>query len=594
MTAQLFYTEQIHNLNIQRQQTKRRDAWFSVARLINGSAVLIMLYFALLGQSTLLFSFTAICLFVFVVLVILHHRLRKQIAFLDALIKINQDEIAYLKGDLSPFPMGINFMEATHPFVKDLDIFGSGSLFQRINRSTHPTVQSLLAERLKSNDLREMRTRQQIVQELAPLVSWRQEFMAKAARLNYAPEQINVLINSYEKDQIHPKWTKPFVMWLFSAWFPVLSFFLLFQFEWAALEWLVYPFMLNLVIFSSTLKVLRDEHQAADQLSKVFELYSELIAHIDNLPSKHGALEKILLPLHNPKSDAGKALKALSNLLSRMDSIYNVVGSVLLNGSIFYHWHIYKRLLNWKHRHGKELRSWVIAINELESYLSLANYAYNHPNFTYPRKAEKGFIFKAHGIAHPFIPESRSVANNIDFEQMKAVILTGSNMAGKSTFLRAVGLSMVMASSGLPVCAEALELSNFKLLSSMKPEDDVNANTSYFQAEVERLRRLMDIVEEGGASFLLLDEILRGTNSEDKRQGTRAFLIKLFQHDMKCIAATHDIDIADLTAKDSGFKAMYFESGYNGESLTFDYKLRNGVCTSPNATQLLKLKKLID
>jgi DNA mismatch repair ATPase MutS len=153
---------------------------------------------------------------------------------------------------------------------------------------------------------------------------------------------------------------------------------------------------------------------------------------------------------------------------------------------------------------------------------------------------------------------------------------------------------MVMTSLGLPVCASSLRMSPFRLLSSMKPQDDVNENTSYFQAEVNRLRALMDVVESGENCFLLLDEILRGTNSEDKRNGTRGFLKRLQVHPIKGVLATHDVDIAEMAHANAAFKNYYFESGYDGKKLTFDYRLRQGVCASPNATQLLKLNNLID
>lgn len=594
MKEQSFYAQQINLFKVKRDAAKRRDTLLSSGRLFSGLSMLVALYFALLQQSFFVFIFFILSLTFFVVLVLWHQRLRKQIKFLEVLIKINQDELAYLNGDLLPFHAGGDFISATHPYTKDLDIFGSGSLFQRINRSKNPVVQALLAKRLENNDLKQLHLHQQIVQQLAPEITWRQSFMAKASEVTADPAQLNALFDWFSSKQDIPKWSNPIVLWILTLWFPLLSLIIGWQFGWAGLDFLIYPFLLNLTLFFATYKSIKRDHQAADQLAKVFEVYGELITLLDQLPTKNPTVLSLLSPLKDPEANAGKALSQLAYLLSRMDTIFNVFGSMLLNGTIFYHWHVYKRILHWKAVYGHKLASWVSTVNELETYLSLANYAYNHPRFSYPSLAKEAGVYKAQALAHPFLSDSKRVANDIDFEQMKVLVLTGSNMAGKSTFLRSVGLSMVMAAIGLPVCAESLHLSEFNLLSSMKPEDDVNADTSYFQAEVERLRRLMDRVEEGEACFLLLDEILRGTNSDDKRQGTRAFLIKLNQHNIKCIAATHDVDIADLTSTNNSFEAMYFESGYDGNALTFDYKLRKGVCNSPNATQLLRLKKLID
>jgi len=192
-------------------------------------------------------------------------------------------------------------------------------------------------------------------------------------------------------------------------------------------------------------------------------------------------------------------------------------------------------------------------------------------------------------MAHPLIPAKQRVANSFSFEDFQQMILTGSNMSGKSTFLRTVGLNLVLAKRGLTVAAEDFVFYPFQVLCSMNPSDNIHENTSYFQAEVIRLKGLLDSINSETTSLLLLDEILRGTNSEDKKEGTRLFLKKIARLNCVGIIATHDIDISHLSESEADiFAAYYFESTVDGAKLNFDYKLRKGVCLTPNATSLLR------
>ena len=197
-------------------------------------------------------------------------------------------------------------------------------------------------------------------------------------------------------------------------------------------------------------------------------------------------------------------------------------------------------------------------------------------------------------MGHPFINANVRVTNSLAFKDFQLVILTGSNMAGKSTFLRTIGINLILTKLGLPVCADRFNTRAYQLLTSMKPQDSLAGNESYFQAEVNRLRKLVDLMQSETKSFVLLDEILRGTNSQDKRNGTMAFLQKIKHYNIVGIIATHDIEITDLTAKEpSTFSNKFFESQLKNDELHFDYKLRNGVCETPNASDLMRIKGII-
>ena len=258
-----------------------------------------------------------------------------------------------------------------------------------------------------------------------------------------------------------------------------------------------------------------------------------------------------------------------------------------------YHLHVYRSLLDWKKEHGIALLAWLDVQAEMEVWVGLASFAFNNPDFVYPEPSDTPEL-SAKQIGHPFINKNNRITNDLTFDGFKLVILTGSNMAGKSTFLRSLGINIILSKLGLPVCAKAMRLPQMKLMTSMKPQDSLNDNQSYFQAEIERLKVLVDDLDKGMLSFILLDEILRGTNSEDKRNGTIGFLEKINPKHLMGLIATHDIEIAELTSKSPTiYSNKYFESYQKDGDLVFDYILRDGVCHTPNATQLMKMKGII-
>jgi DNA mismatch repair ATPase MutS len=225
---------------------------------------------------------------------------------------------------------------------------------------------------------------------------------------------------------------------------------------------------------------------------------------------------------------------------------------------------------------------------QFELLSSYANYIQNHPQYSWPQKTKAPTLI-AKEMSHPLLPAEQSVSNSYSFNDFRQMILTGSNMSGKSTFLRTIGLNLVLAKRGLTVAAKEFAFYPFQVLSSMNPSDNIHENTSYFQAEIIRLKGLLDSINQENTSLLLLDEILRGTNSQDKKEGTRLFLEKIANLNCIGIVATHDVDISNLRQESSDiFAAYYFESTVEGGELKFDYKLREGVCLTPNATSLMR------
>ena len=258
-----------------------------------------------------------------------------------------------------------------------------------------------------------------------------------------------------------------------------------------------------------------------------------------------------------------------------------------MNILTFYHLHTYRKLLKWKQAHAKHIALWLSVIAEVEVLHSFANFSYNNPSFAYPTLNDQQLI-SFESLGHPLIPAKGRVCNTISFASHRFVILTGSNMSGKSTFLRALGVNMLLATMGLPVCAQKATVHPMKLLVSMRLSDSLSDGKSYFYAEINRLRTIMEQLEKAPC-FVLLDELLRGTNSEDKQSGTFRIIEKMVALKAIGVIATHDLEVCTLSDKYPDIlQNKCFESQIIAGELYFDYTLKEGICQNKNATFLME------
>ena len=592
MNLNEYYTSKLESILVIRDELKRKDRLFSALRLVSGTVMLACLYFSFLRGSLILGLVFVLTLLFFVTLVVVHNRLRRRISFNQKMLEVVKEELEYLSGNLSDFDDGSIFKDSSHLFADDLDVFGKGSLYQRISRVASAEAKVRLANRLKNNDSQIDTDRQSAVMELSDISDWRIRFRALSKGLT--TDDLHSRIEQWNAlETAKSILLNPVLSWLLSALFPV-SVGLILGFErYDLIDWLLLPFMLNLFLFSRILKSLKRDQAFVDRISNDLSAHKDLLEMILKQQWSSNTLKNIQLKLNQNEQDALHVIGRLTKLVSSLDSLNNMFGASLFNGMFLYHLHVYRSFLNWKKAHSKELLQWLDAQAEMEVWVGLSCFAFNHPDFIYPELSETA-EFKALEIGHPFIESGKRVTNDLEFDGFKLVILTGSNMAGKSTFLRSLGVNIILAKLGLPVCAKALIMSQMQLLTSMKPQDSLNDNQSYFQAEIERLRIVVDQLDKERFSFILLDEILRGTNSEDKRNGSVGFLEKIHSRNLMGLIATHDIEIAELTAKKpTVYSNKYFESFQKDGDLVFDYVLRDGVCHTPNATQLMKQKGII-
>jgi DNA mismatch repair ATPase MutS len=247
-------------------------------------------------------------------------------------------------------------------------------------------------------------------------------------------------------------------------------------------------------------------------------------------------------------------------------------------------------LENWKKENKQHIGDWFNALAEIEALSSLGNLSFNRPHWAFPAISAGQGTFIGDSIGHPLIPVDKLVTNSFTTEESGGLnLVTGSNMAGKSTFLRSVGVNIILAMIGAPVCAKSLIISNMKVISSMRVNDNLEENTSTFYAELKKLKEVIEAVYQNEKVFLLLDEILRGTNSADRHTGSIALIKQLIHHNAVGLIATHDLELAKLADEFPGKLHNYhFDVQVAGDELYFDYKLKRGVCTSMNASLLMK------
>ena len=581
-----FFTVELNKIN-----TKYNT--ISLFRLLSIFLFLTSIYFYF-QKSEIFWLFLAALFFAsFLILMRIHSRLSFQRLLKKALLNVNEDEISFLKREKIPFENGVEFQDFHHPYAYDLDIFGEHSLFQNLNRTaTYIGKKTLAATLLHKVTNKEILDNQQAVKELTEKIDWRQEFLAfaKVSQDNQS---------SYEGLL---KWSKSFGSAL-SKNTVILSYMSPALFLAAFLGYLItdnpvwvnclsYLFIFNLIVLGKFVKRIQSEIANSGKIDSIIHQYSLLVKKIESEPFHSQKLIDLQQKLQFKSVNASTHLKKLSELFSRMDTISNLVTAMLFNGTFLFNLHVLKELIEWKKDHAEVLEDWLDVIGEFEKLNSMANLAYNNPDFVFPSinsEYKIGFT----DMSHPLLNPKTRVGNDTHFYPQSFMILTGSNMSGKSTFLRSLGINMVLGGMGSVVCASEATIHPLPILVSMRLSDSLSDSESYFFAEIKRLKQIMDALEEQPA-FVLLDEILRGTNTDDKRNGTIEVLKKVIAKKAIGAIATHDIEVCLTTNDYPGILSNNcFEVEIRDNDLHFDYKLREGICKNKSATFLMKKMEVI-
>jgi DNA mismatch repair ATPase MutS len=581
-----------HSLNTALEKESKinasNDLRLSIARLVAILILAVSCYYSYYAAHYWFALLAVSMVFVFRVLIIKHRSLRLRHAIVKAKIKINEKELDFLENNKLVFENGSEFVQTNHAYSHDLDFFGEKSLFQTLNRTGTSVGKRALADALLSiQPQNEIIRIQKAIGELTPKLEWRQHFAALGQLQTDNSEGYTRLLAWAE--QKPPKIAKIVKILAFSL--PILIAFAILAYKitdnslFSSLGWIAA--LSNFAVLISQSGAIKNELTATTKIEHLLKQYAHLLGYIEQSEFGLDILKENKDKLQIEDKNSSKAINELSVLFGRLEHVTNVFASPLLNGLFQYHVHVLLGLVDWRNKYGMLVREWLGVIGEYEKYSSMANFAYNNPDFVYPQINNQLDINFEH-LGHPLIAQSKRVTNSISFENEQFFILTGSNMSGKSTFLRTVGLNMVLAGIGAPVCASNASVHPLPVLVSMRLSDSLSDSESYFYAEVKRLKYIMEQLENE-ACFVLLDEILRGTNSDDKREGTMEVVRKMAHHNVFGGIATHDLEVCTVSAEfPKTLTNKRFEVAIVNDELLFDYKLQDGICQNKSASFIMK------
>lgn len=574
---------------------KRISNVLSLLRLAVVVLFLTSLYQVLIEQSVvdiwqlLIYGSAA----VFLILLLIYQRNAKKLAYHKQLLVINKDEFNYLTNNDLPFDNGKEFIDSQHANSFDLDLFGEKSLFQHINRTRLTLGKKKLAQLFTETvNPEEVIRRQKAVQELSEKFSLRQHFSVLSALSEDKEEYMDNLQCWANSDQKSKKGLAFYLSWLFPALFFVLVILYVFDNTLIDSKWIGYLFIINMLSVGFNFKHINGEIQNSSKIAQTLSTYSGLIKTIKEVDFQSDLLVQKQKELASETVSADLLIKKLSRLFEQLDTIANMFVAILLNGLFQYHNHVYYKVVKWKSAHSRQLFHWLNTVADIEALNSVANFAYNNPEYVYPAINENNhFAFQQ--LGHPLIEKTKRVCNDIDFRQQRLTILTGSNMSGKSTFLRTIGVNLLLTGAGSPVCATEATVCPIPLWVSMRLTDSLKDGESYFYAEVKRLKQIV-VEAQQQPVFVLLDEILRGTNSDDKTQGTIGVIEKMVNCGATGMIATHDLEVCTVENKyPNVLTNKSFEGIIANDELSFDYKLRDGICQNKNATFIMKKMEII-
>lgn len=549
-----------------------------------------VIYFRSAGWEII--SLVACATFIpFLLLVKLHNKLFYKKDYLEKKIEINKQELQALNYNITAFDGGNEYVDPTHLYTYDLDVFGEHSLFQYINRTSTLLGKKRLASWFNCHlrNKSEIERRQAAVQELTPQLKMRQEF--RILGLLYQgktadEEEIKTWAYSpgYYRHHIFFR-SLPVIVPAINIIFIGLAMAGILPFSLAGAVFV--GIALLSFLFSKGITRMQTLYGKKMQ---ILGTYARLIQIIEETELQSNALREIKALVCNNKKTASQAVKRLTDLMNALDQRNNIMMAMVLNGFLFWELRQAMRIEAWKENYAADMCQWLEAISEMDAYCSLATFAYNHPQYVYPQITTTPFCMKGKALGHPLMNRKTCVHNDIDIEKRPFfVIITGANMAGKSTYLRTVGVNYLLACIGAPACADELALYPSQLITSLRTSDSLTDNESYFFAELKRLKLIIDKLNGGEQLFIILDEILKGTNSTDKQKGSFALIKQFMALQANGIIATHDLLLGTLIELfPNDIRNYCFEADIANNELSFSYQLKNGVAQNMNACFLMK------
>ena len=583
-----FYTNTKAELEKEATVLKTKSARLSTFRFAVFLGISFLIY-SFLGVYPLVFIIAFFGASFFAFLISKQNTLKRKRSIVAEKIKINTTEIRVLNRDFHHLETGALFINPAHFYSNDIDLFGKGSFFQYLNRTKTNDGKAFLANTLTENKTTSILEKQKALKELSNKVIWRQHFTALASLIS-VKNTSNAIVNwisSYAA--VLPKYVRK-IQIIFS----IISLVLiaLFSFGFISFTYVTIWFFIGLFITGRFLKKTQNLYTEVDNVREIFQQYYPLLNEIENTVFTSKILKEKQQIITSEDKKAGVIFQEFARILDAFDQRNNIVISVIGNGLFLSEIYNASKVEKWISRYQHIVEKWFHVVAFFDAENSLANFHFNHPKFIFPEITSEKKVISGVDLGHPLLRNENRIDNNFTINKEEFFIVTGANMAGKSTFLRTVSLSIVMANCGLPVCATSFKYAPIKLITSMRTADSLTEDESYFYSELKRLKFIIDEIKETDY-FIILDEILKGTNSKDKAIGSKKFVEKLSNSKSTGIIATHDVSLCALENEFIDIKNYYFDAEIVNNELYFDYILKNGVCKNMNASFLLEKMEIV-
>ena len=589
------YQHKAEETNAQLVSLRSRSRFFILTEI--GSflvAIGFVVLYTLLADAawTLLCAVAALCFYLYI-------RRRdvlndRKIKHGEALLGVYQSEIDYQHGNFSGFEAGEQYVCPQHPYTFDMDVFGAGSLFQRMNRTISTGGSDQLAACLstewghaKREELvGQIRMRMAAIDELGQDETFLSSFKSLGVKERINTAEVLKALTAIHQQTFPTIFHNPLLRYFCYA--DLLGFYVSIVLSIMGLVpsllplwWGIFNFMFSFLCGHKYMRVI------SELIAKVHaqvDGYLQVLKLINTTEFKSAELQALKAQL----SGAEASFEQLELILQKIDNRSNEVGVFIFNSFALIDLTIVRLFLRWQHTYEQRTKEWIDGLNLFDALVSMGNYRLNEDRAVKAEISEENkVVYEAKGLYHPFLGE-KAVANDFTIHDHEYYIVTGANMAGKSTFLRSLGINYLLAMNGLPVFADELKVSAFHLFTSMRTTDDLTHGISYFNAELLRLKKLLGSLHDDVPSLIILDEILKGTNSLDKLNGSRLFLQYIAERNVTGVIATHDLELSKMENEYEGRFHNYCFEIELGEDITYSYKITKGVARNQNATYLLK------
>jgi hypothetical protein len=592
MEPQSYYKEKIDQYTQTLDRLKRIVTTVAVGRLISFIALAFAIYKWITTPGNTWMIATLVLLIVFIVLVRMALQLNDRKAFMEKLLFINTNEQQVLNNQSNKFDSGGKFLEFENN-SNDLDIFGDRSLYHLLNRTTTSHGAERLAGLLERPllNVATIRDHQEAVKVLSTMSETRQQIAAHGLLQQEKEGSLHQLTNWLQTPDVllHRPWVKV-LSWVIPI-FNITAFFVYLAIDNSL--WIKAGVLISWITTAFFAKYIILQYVTIGKKQKILDQYADILQAFSTIDAGSSV---VLQQLKTRAGNAFKAIRRLSQIAGYIDQLSNMFAHPVLLSFVWYDIQCMLMLEKWKKQHNKEFINWIECVSDIEMLNSLATFAFNNPKYHYPTIHDDQLAITATQLAHPLIPAHESVANDCSVGiDERLILVTGSNMSGKTTFLRTLGVNLLLAQCGAPVCAASFSCTPMVLRTSIRVSDSLQDHTSYFMAELKRLQQIIHYLQQNDTPVLILiDEILRGTNSEDKTHGSEMFIKKLLQYNCLTLFATHDLALSRLEEElPKQVSNNCFESTIHNGELLFDYKLQRGVAKNKNASFLMQKMEII-